>query len=63
MRENELMKEPPSVILTKLSQDNSDYFFEPYINGQSELKRKLRKRFDNVVNIDIKKIGKAEDRV
>jgi len=57
------MKEPPSVILTKLSQDNSDYFFEPYINGQSELKRKLRKRFDNVVNIDIKKIGKAEDRV
>jgi hypothetical protein len=62
MRKNELMKEPPSVILTKLSQDNEAYFFESYINGQCELKRKLRKRFDNVVNIDIKKIGKGEDR-
>ena len=30
------------------------------INGQTELKRKLRKRFDNVINIDIKKIGKIE---
>jgi hypothetical protein len=27
-----------------------------------ELRRKLRKRFDNVVNIDIKKIGKHEER-
>jgi hypothetical protein len=25
-----------------------------------ELKRKLRKRFDNIVNIDIKKIGKHD---
>jgi len=62
MRKNELMKEPPSVILTKLSPDKDSYFFESYINGQQELKRKLRKRFDNVVNIDIKKIGKGEDR-
>ena len=37
------------------------YFFEKYINGHVELKRKLRKRFDNIVNIDIKKIGKPEE--
>jgi len=27
-----------------------------------ELRRKLRKRFDNIVNIDIKKIGKGEEK-
>ena len=37
------------------------YFFEKYINGHLELKRKLRKRFDNIVNIDIKKIGRPEE--
>jgi len=60
MRDSEIMNESPSVILTFLSEQKDVYFFEKYIGGQIELKRKLRKRFDNVVNIDIKKIGKIE---
>lgn len=51
-------KQSPSLILGKLSNDQEEYFFEKYLNGNIELKRKLRKRFDNIVNIDIKKIGK-----
>ena len=58
MVENRLMNESPSLILSKLSDDKAEYFFEKFINGQVELRRRLRKRFDNVVNIDIKKIGK-----
>lgn len=54
-------KDSPSLILAKLSKEDGVYFFEKYINGQIELKRKLRKRFDNIVNIDIKKIGKPEE--
>lgn len=53
-----LEKETPSVILFKLSEHPEIYFFEKFINGNIEFKRKLRKRFDNIVNIDIKKIGK-----
>lgn len=52
------MEESPSLILSQLSNDQEQYFFEKYINYQVEARRKLRKRFDNVVNIDIKKIGK-----
>lgn len=58
MVENDLMRESPSAILTQLSSQTDQYFFEKYIMGHLELKRKLRKRFDNIVNIDIKKIGK-----
>lgn len=54
-------KDSPSFILAKLSKEPGVYFFEKYINGNIELKRKLRKRFDNIVNIDIKKIGKPEE--
>ncbi len=50
--------ESPSLILSKLSGSHDKYFFETYINGHLELKRKLRKKFDNVINIDIKKIGR-----
>ncbi len=52
------MNQSPSVILTQLSGGNEEYFFEEPINRQMELKRKLRKRFDNIINIDIKKITK-----
>lgn len=52
-------KDTPSVILFKLSNHSEIYFFEKFINGNIEFKRKLRKRFDNIVNIDIKKIGKS----
>lgn len=58
MTDNHLLEESPSHILNRLSDQSGQYFFEKYINGQIELRRKLRKRFDNVVNIDIKKIGK-----
>lgn len=58
MVEHQLMEESPSLILSQLSNDQEQYFFEKYINYQVEARRKLRKRFDNVVNIDIKKIGK-----
>ena len=61
MREQGLMNESPSIILSKLSNDESEYFFQKYLDKQVELRRKLRKRFDNVVNIDIKKIGKTEE--
>lgn len=54
-----ITKESPSVILFKLSNHSDIYFFEKYINANLEFKRKLRKRFDNIVNIDIKKIGKS----
>ena len=54
---NNLMKESPSTILSLLSKQSDEYFFEKYINGHTEFRRKLRKRFDNIVNIDIKKIG------
>lgn len=53
-------KESPSIILNRLSNQSQVYFFEKYLNGHIEYKRKLRKRFDNIVNIDIKKIGKQE---
>lgn len=52
-------KETPSVILFRLSNHSEIYFFEKFINANIEFKRKLRKRFDNIVNIDIKKIGKS----
>jgi hypothetical protein len=58
MVRNKLMNQSPSVILTQLSGGNEEYFFEEPINRQMELKRKLRKRFDNIINIDIKKITK-----
>ena len=54
---NHLMNDSPSTILGLLSNNNDEYFFEKYIDGNAELRRKLRKRFDNIVNIDIKKIG------
>ena len=57
MIKNGLMKESPSTILNLLSGNKEEYFFEKYINGHIEFRRKLRKRFDNIVNIDIKKIG------
>lgn len=62
MKDNHLLEESPSLILSRLSDQSEEYFFEKYIKGQIELRRKLRKRFDNVVNIDIKKIGKPEEK-
>ena len=56
------MNESPSGILVKISNSGQEYFFEKYINSQIELRRKLRKRFDNIINIDIKKIGIKEDK-
>lgn len=53
-----LFNASPSEILSSIS-CQSDYFFEKYINYNSELRRKLRKRFDNIINIDIKKITKG----
>ena len=62
MTERQLMNESPSVILSKLSNDKDVYFFEKHINNNLEMRRKLRKRFDNVVNIDIKNIGNHSTR-
>ena len=52
------MEESPAIILSKLSDNTEEYFFEKYLEGHIELRRKLRKRFDNVINIDIKRMGK-----
>ena len=59
MEINLLMSNSPSEILAFVSKD-SGYFFEERINYNPEMRRKLRKRFDNIINIDIKKITKAE---
>ena len=58
MIKNGLMEESPAIILSKLSDNTEEYFFEKYLEGHIELRRKLRKRFDNVINIDIKRMGK-----
>jgi hypothetical protein len=60
MIELKVEKYSPSIILNTLSEGREEYFFEKYINGNLEFKRKLRKRFDNIVNIDIKKIGNRQ---
>ena len=62
MVDNNLMNQSPSLILSELSKSPNEYFFEKYINKQIELRRKLRKRFDNIINIDIKKIGCFEEK-
>ena len=58
MEINSLMSNSPSEILAFVSKD-SEYFFEERINYNPEMRRKLRKRFDNIINIDIKKITKG----
>lgn len=52
------MNSSPSEILSEVSPEN-EYFFENKINYNQEMRRKLRKRFDNIINIDIKKITKG----
>ena len=58
MEINSLMGNSPSEILAFVSKD-TEYFFEERINYNPEMRRKLRKRFDNIINIDIKKITKG----
>jgi len=58
MIKRNLFQSSPSEILGKIS-DGQEYFFEKNINYNAEMRRKLRKRFDNIINIDIKKITKG----
>jgi hypothetical protein len=58
MEKHSLMHSSPSEILAVVSNDD-EYFFEEKINYNPEMRRKLRKRFDNIINIDIKKITKG----
>ena len=55
-----LLKRSPRYILVRLSNTNKEYFFEKYIDGNDKFRRELKKRFDNVINFNIKKIQSPE---
>lgn len=53
--ENEgLSNASPETILQNLSGGNGEYFYCSVV-GDIEKRRKLKKRFDNIINITIKK--------
>jgi hypothetical protein len=59
MEKHDLMDCSPTEILSRMSTDTDNYFFEEKINSNIDMRRKLRKRFDNIINIDIKMITKG----
>lgn len=53
---NKLTQSSPEAILQKISGEKGQYFYCQYVLD-IESRRKLKKRFDNIINISIKKKG------
>ena len=58
MERHGLLDSSPELILQRISGDNGDYFYCNEISDM-ESRRKLKKRFDNIINISIKKKKEA----